>query len=164
MSTKNDHRTFARALYETLVGAALEQLQAAAPKLKGVSSGDAEVQKKIDAALPAKALPEVRNFLLVLANEGALEQLGTVIEAFEDYSHPAGRMMDAEVISAIELNQTQRNKISNDLRSRHGEDLEIAFTVDETLIGGLIIRVGDQVTDNSLRTRLHGVQRSMQLS
>jgi len=164
MSTKNDYRTFARALHETLVGTALEQLQAAAPKLKSVSSGDAEVQKKIDAALPAKSLPEVRNFLLVLAREGVLEQLAAIIEAFDSYSHPAGRALNADVISAIELSQAQRDRIGNDLRSHHGEDLEIAFMVDETLIGGLIIRVGDQVIDNSLRTRLNGVQRSMQLS
>jgi F-type H+-transporting ATPase subunit delta len=164
MSIKNDSRTFARALYETLVGTALEQLHAAAPKLKGVGSSDADVQKKIDAALPSKSLPEVRNFLLLLSREGALEQLGTVIEAFESYSSPDGRALDAEITSAIELNQAQRDRISADLRGRHGEDLEITFTVDESLIGGLIIRVGDQVIDNSLRTRLDGVQRSMQLS
>lgn len=164
MSTKTDYRTFARALYETLVGTALEQLQAVAKKLDGVSSQDADLQKKIDAALPPKAMPEVRNFLLLLAREGALEQLDAVIGAFESYSSAGGRALDAEVTSAIELNQAQRERIAADLRSRHGQDLDITFTVDASLIGGLVIRVGDQVLDNSLRTRLNGVQRSMQLS
>ena len=39
-------------------------------------------------------------------------------------------------------------------RSRYGADLKVSFGVDQSLIGGLIIRVGDQVLDNSLRTRL----------
>lgn len=164
MSTKTDSRTYARALYETLVGTALEQLQAAAPKLAGTGSNDAEISKKIDAALPQKALPEVRNFLLLLAREGALEELSAIIGAFESYSSAASGVLEAEVTSAIELSASQRERVSADLRQRYGAELEISFTVDESLIGGLIIRVGDQVLDNSLRSRLNGVQRSMQLS
>jgi F-type H+-transporting ATPase subunit delta len=48
-----------------------------------------------------------------------------------------------------------------DLRGEYGQGLVVHFTVDESLIGGLIVRVGDQVLDNSLRTRLSAVQRSM---
>ena len=44
---------------------------------------------------------------------------------------------------------------------RYGDRLELRFQVDPTLIGGLIIRVGDQVLDNSLRTRLSSIQRNM---
>ena len=59
------------------------------------------------------------------------------------------------------LTEAQQATITGDLRSRYGADLKVSFGVDQSLIGGLIIRVGDQVLDNSLRTRLSAVQRNM---
>jgi F-type H+-transporting ATPase subunit delta len=43
-------------------------------------------------------------------------------------------------------------------------ELDVKFSVDESLIGGLVIRVGDQVLDNSLRSRLGAIQRNMLVS
>jgi F-type H+-transporting ATPase subunit delta len=65
------------------------------------------------------------------------------------------------VTSAVELNDEQRERIGNELNQRYQAELDMHFDVDESLIGGLIIRVGDQVLDNSLRTRLGMLQRSM---
>ena len=61
----------------------------------------------------------------------------------------------------MELNEAQRQRITDDLNKRYGQSIKLDFTVDSSLIGGLIIRVGDQVLDNSLRTRLSLVQRNM---
>ena len=69
--------------------------------------------------------------------------------------------LTGEVISAIELSESQQAKIVGELRGRYGERLELRFATDPSLIGGLIIRVGDQVLDNSLRTRLSAIQRNM---
>lgn len=159
MATTVDARAIAGALYDSLVGRALEQLRVAAPRLAG-AKGDPVAQ--VDAALPADALPQVRNFLLGLAREGLLDQMPGVVEAFAGYA--AGRpdeAIDAAVTSAVALSPAQQATITSDLRQRYGADLAVSFNVDESLIGGLIIRVGDQVLDNSLRTRLGAIQRNM---
>ena len=160
MATTVDARAIAGALYESLVGKALEQLRAAAPKLTGpVGTGDPA--QRIDAALPADALPQVRNFLLGLAREGLLDQAAEVAEAFAGFAAAGAVALDASVTSAMPLTEAQQATITGDLRSRYGADLKVSFGVDQSLIGGLIIRVGDQVLDNSLRTRLSAVQRNM---
>lgn len=161
MATTSDTRTFARALYETLLGTALDQLQAAAPKLAGVSDSDPQIAQRITAALPANSLPEVRNFLMVLANEGALQQLPDILKSFEGYLQGVTQEISATVTSAVALAPAQQERITADLRERYGSDLTVSYEVDQTLIGGLVIRVGDQVLDNSLRTRLSAVQRNM---
>lgn len=158
MATTVDARSIAGALYDTLVGKALEQLRAAAPRLAG--TGDAA--QRIDAALPADALPQVRNFLLGLAKEGLLDQVPDVVTAFASYAESsATRALDAAVTSAVELSAAQRSTIESDLATRYGAGISVSYDVDPTLIGGLIIRVGDQVLDNSLRTRLSALQRNM---
>jgi F-type H+-transporting ATPase subunit delta len=150
---------FARALYDSLVGGALQALRAAATRLDG--AGDADLEARITAALPPDAPREVRNFLLALVREGALGRLPAIVQAFEGYSQTEGRALNSEVTSAVALSQEQQARIREDLRQRYGDRLEVRFNVDPSLIGGLIIRVGDQVLDNSLRTRLSSIQRNM---
>ncbi len=160
MATTVDARAIAGTLYESLLETALEQLRAAAPKLAGVTAADAA--QRIDAALPKHALPQVRNFLLGLAREGLLDRIGDVTEVFATYlAGPPTAKLEAAVTSAVELNDAQRKRITADLQRRYGADVAVRFDVDPSLIGGLIIRVGDQVLDNSLRTRLSAMQRSM---
>jgi F-type H+-transporting ATPase subunit delta len=159
MATTVDARAIASTLYDSLVGTTLAQLRAAAPKLNGGAGLDAAA--RVEAALPANALPQVRNFLLGLAKEGLLDQVDEITAAFANYAASAStQALDASVISAINLSAAQQEAIIADLRQRYG-DVAVSFTVDPSLIGGLIVRVGDQVLDNSLRTRLSAIQRNM---
>ena len=162
MSTP-EARTFARALYETLLGNTISQLRGAAEKLAAAPAGDAP--ERITAALPQGAAPEVRNFLAVLAREGALDQLPAVVAALEAYAPRSDQgPVGGEITSAQPLSPEQRQHIADDLAKRYGQQLNLQFKEDPSLIGGLIIRVGDQVLDSSLRTRLSAVQRSMIIS
>ncbi len=154
-----DARAIAGTLYDALMGAALTQLRDAVSKLSG-TTGD-ELTARVEAALPTGTLPQVRNFLLGLAKEGLLDQADEVVTAFAAYaSSAAAQALDARVISAVDLSATQQATISADLQKRYGA-VAVGFSVDPSLIGGLIIRVGDQVLDNSLRSRLSAVQRNM---
>jgi F-type H+-transporting ATPase subunit delta len=158
----SEAREAARALYDALVGGALQSLKAAAPHLQIASGDGPELQAQIAAALPADAPPIIGRFLVGLAGVGALSQLPAVVREFEHYFQASGTtQLLGEITSAVELSNEQRDHITNDLRGRYGENLQLTFQVDETLIGGLIIRVGDQVLDNSLRTRLGAIQRNM---
>ena len=160
MST-SEAQAAARALYDSLIGGALQALRTAAAKLEGASGDGSDIETRINAALPADAPREVRNFLLALAREAALERLPAIVKAFERYSQGEARRLEGEVISAVQLDDGQRAKIAGELRERYGDGLELRFSVDSSLIGGLIIRIGDQVLDNSLRTRLSAIQRNM---
>jgi F-type H+-transporting ATPase subunit delta len=154
----SESQVIARALYDALVGQALNALRTAARSIDG--AGDV-TQERLNALLPADTPREVRNLLTVLAAEKRLGNLAGVAQSFEQYAQSATRPLEGEVISAVELSDAQRAHILSDLRGRYGERLEVRYSVDATLIGGLIIRVGDQVLDNSLRTRLSAVQRNM---
>lgn len=160
MST-SEAQVYARALYDALMSGAVGALRAAAARLEGASGDLSALDQRIAAALPPEAPREVRNVLLMMAREGALEQLPAVVQAFEASSRQAARPLTGEVISAIELNNVQRAEITKELRARYGDGLDLQFNVDPSLIGGLIIRIGDQVLDNSLRARLSAIHRNM---
>jgi len=156
----SEAQVIARALYDALVSQALQALRTAARSVDG-SSGEM-TSERLAALLPADAPREVRNLLMALAAEKRLDRLPAVVQAFEQYAQSAAqRPLDGEIISPVELTEAQRARITQELQARYGERLELHFSVDPSLIGGLIIRVGDQVLDNSLRTRLSAIQRSM---
>ncbi len=159
MATTVDAKAIAGTLYDALFGAAAEQLQAVATK---VTNPAGDVAQQINAALPADALPQVRNFLLGLAKEGLIDRITDVAQAFSTLAaNPSAQALAAVVTSAVALSAEQQATIVADLRTRYGSDLSATFAVDESLLGGLIIRVGDRVLDNSLRTRLSAIQRNM---
>lgn len=159
--SSTEARTYARALYETLIANAVEQLRQAATRL----GGGPLTAERIAAALPNGSTPELHNFLALLARDGAVGQLTAISDSLESYVVRGGpQTLDAEVTSAVALDEAQQGRITADLRQRYGEQLAVSFAVDPDLIGGLIIRVGDQVLDNSIRTRLSAVQRTMMTS
>lgn len=156
MST-SEAQVMARALYDSVISAMLGSLRTAAG---GVSTNTAQLAE----SLPADAPQQVRTFVALLARDGQLGKLPYVVSALEQYAANQTTTISGEVISANALDVAQQTKISDQLRASYGEKLELQFSVDPSILGGLVIHVGDQVFDNSARTRLNAVQRSMQSS
>jgi F-type H+-transporting ATPase subunit delta len=65
-------------------------------------------------------------------------------------------------VTAVPLTPDLRQKIQDKVRAQTGRDAEIEETVDPSIIGGLVLRVGDVVVDASLRTRLEEMRRSLE--
>jgi len=158
--TTSDAQMIARAIQEALNTSALKALKAAADAVKaGAQSADA-----VTAKMGADAPREVRNVVATLANNGQLNTLPAAAAAFEKATQRANHALEAHITSAEALSDAKQNDVIADLRGKYGEGLTVHFDVDASLIGGLIVRVGDQVLDNSLRTRLSAVKNSMMTS
>ncbi|MEE4117778.1 MAG: F0F1 ATP synthase subunit delta [Paracoccaceae bacterium] len=69
--------------------------------------------------------------------------------------------VEAQVTSAVALSDEQKTKIADLLRVRFGRNIKLNTSVDEELIGGLIVKVGSKMIDTSIRTRLANLQNAM---
>lgn len=113
---------------------------------------------------PDAVAQAVRDSLLALLREqGAEDQFDAVVGSFIALSRSSGPR-DAEITSALPLTPEQDAQIQRQLREKYGPALEIKFVVDESILGGLIVRVGDKVLDDSVRNRLTQVQQRMLVS
>ncbi|MDP9313578.1 MAG: ATP synthase F1 subunit delta [Chloroflexota bacterium] len=115
----------------------------------------------VDAPVVARALYD--SLVQTLRANGAEDQLDEVIAQFVDFVRGAGPR-EATVTSAVPLSQAQQNDILQQLRGKHGAALDVTFEVDPAILGGLIVRVGDQVLDDSVRSRLVAIQQRMLVS
>ena len=67
----------------------------------------------------------------------------------------------AEVTSAKALTKTQETKLSKVLSAQVGKDVKLNTAVDESLIGGLIVKVGSKMIDTSVKSKLSALQNAM---
>jgi len=105
--------------------------------------------------------PLTGNFLGVLAQNGRLAQLGNVIRAFNLLAASHRGEITAEVTSARPLNDDQIARIKQQLRTRMGRDINVDLNVDPALLGGLVVKIGSEMIDSSIRTKLNTLAHAM---
>ena len=102
-----------------------------------------------------------KNFLGVLAENRRLGQLPAIIRAFRQLAARHRGEIAAEVTSAHPLNDEQVVELKQQLRQRVGRDVSVDLSVDPDLLGGLVVRIGSQMIDSSIRTRLNTLAHAM---
>lgn len=95
-----------------------------------------------------------RNLVRLLAENGRLQLLEEIAAQYEALRAQAEGRLDAHVTSARELTQAQQKAIAESLSKRLEREIRLHCDVDESLIGGAVIRAGDLVIDGSLKGRL----------
>ncbi|BDR14984.1 F0F1 ATP synthase subunit delta [Vibrio sp. STUT-A11] len=103
-----------------------------------------------------------QNLLKVMAENGRLTALPDVCEQFFILKKEHEKEIDVEVISASELSDEQLANIGSKLEARLERKVKLNCSVDETLLGGVIIRAGDLVIDDSARGRLNRLSDALQ--
>jgi F-type H+-transporting ATPase subunit delta len=116
----------------------------------------AEDQSKAIAAICEKAGISgiAGNFLKVVANNRRLFAVPGIIKAYHSIAAEQRGEIAAEVTSAHALDAAQETELKAALKSVTGKDVTISVTVDPSLLGGLIVKVGSRQIDTSLRTKL----------
>jgi F-type H+-transporting ATPase subunit delta len=109
---------------------------------------------RLGQAVPEGLSADVRKFLGTLLETGQLDQLDTILVEFERLVRRRPERKLARVTSAVSLTEAEQDALRARLADRFGPDLEFEFEVDAALIGGIYLRVGDQVIDGSVAGRL----------
>jgi F-type H+-transporting ATPase subunit delta len=99
-----------------------------------------------------------RNFLFVLIDHRRITSLSEIIHSFEQIIDERMGFARAEVTSARELTEPQTTALNAQLEQLTGKRIKMRFTVDESLIGGVVARIGSTVYDGSLRGQLASLE------
>ncbi|MDQ3140389.1 MAG: F0F1 ATP synthase subunit delta [Pseudomonadota bacterium] len=124
-------------------------------------SRDDAVKAATASAQAMKLDPITTNFLGVLAQNRRLSQLGNVVRAFVALAASHRGEITAEVTSAHPLTDDQVAAVKTNLKSRLGRDVAVDLGVDPAILGGLVVKVGSQMIDGSIRTKLNSLAHAM---
>ncbi len=94
------------------------------------------------------------NLVHVLAAGRRLPLLAEIRAQFQALKDDAEGVLEADIVSALPLEQGQIDALVAALKSRFGRDVHARVAVDADLIGGVVVRVGDRIMDGSVRGRL----------
>jgi F-type H+-transporting ATPase subunit delta len=103
----------------------------------------------------------MNNFLLVLIQNNRLSLLSDVSEQFTGLKNKAEGANEAIITSAFDLTSEQLSDLTSNLQKKFGVHLKPVLVVDPTLIGGVRVRVGDQVLDTSVRAQLDAMKAAL---
>ncbi|HVP08620.1 MAG TPA: F0F1 ATP synthase subunit delta [Burkholderiales bacterium] len=115
------------------------------------------------AILAGKLSGEAENFVRVLAENGRLDVLDEVRSQYEALKNEREGVMEAEVYSAFEMDAAQTADLVARLEKKTGRKVRAKVSVDKSLIGGVMIVLGDKVIDGSARAQLGALQAALKV-
>jgi F-type H+-transporting ATPase subunit delta len=98
------------------------------------------------------------NFVRILLRNGRLSEISTIRDRFVDELEERSGVVSAEVISARELPSDQVAELKSHLEKLTGKNVNLSLRLDESLIGGVVTRIGSTVYDGSVRTKLENLR------
>ncbi len=122
-----------------------------------------ETKEKVMAALAESAGVDkiMSNFLNLLVQKKRAEILPEIAEEFQIMVNEEKNIVHGSVVSAVELNSDLQAKVQATLEKLTGKKVELSTSVDPSIIGGIIAKVGDLVLDGSIKAQLAGLNDSI---
>jgi len=105
--------------------------------------------------------PITTNFLGVLAKNGRKAELRPIIRAFRRFAAEHRGETTAEIVTAYPLKDDQVAALKAQLRARAGRDVNLDTNVDPNILGGIVVKLGSQMIDSSIRTKLNRLASAM---
>ena len=121
-----------------------------------------EQQTAISALASKMGLSDtMSNTLALMAQKRRLFVVPNLLATLRDIIAEDKGEVTADVVSAKELTKTQADKLAKTLTASTGKTVTLNATVDESLIGGLVVKVGSRMIDTSIRSKLNSLQNAM---
>ena len=108
-----------------------------------------------------KLLANLTNTLALMASKRRLFVMGSFLRQLKILIAEHKGEITADVVSAKSLTQGQSDKLAEAIKERVGKEIKINASVDESIIGGIVIKVGSKMIDTSIRSKLNSLQTVM---
>ena len=108
-----------------------------------------------------KLLANLTNTLALMASKRRLFVMGSFLRQLKILIAEHKGEITADVVSAKSLTQGQSDNLAKAIKERVGKEIKINASVDESIIGGIVIKVGSKMIDTSIRSKLNSLQTVM---
>ncbi len=104
---------------------------------------------------------QVMNFIKIIIDKKRITEFPDIVKEFNVMVVEKANVLVANVESVVPLTDHQKEEIKVKLRQMTGKNVEIDCTINQELIGGILIKIGDQIIDGSVRYKLEGMLESL---
>lgn len=132
--------------------------------LKDPGAMPEEKKQALKQGIQDKVSSTIINFLFLLVDKKREEILPDILKEFRTYADQIRNIVDAEVRSAVQLTDKDFRELERRLCMATGKKIRLTSVIDTSLIGGLVVRIGDIIIDGSVVKRLALLQKHLQRS
>jgi len=118
-----------------------------------------EILDKMNAKL--KLQKELRNLIAVLISNDRIGQVSEVAQGWRRLLQEQLGIRPAEIVTARDLDDKERGALVEEIAKLAGSKIEATFTLDKTILGGTVVRIGSTVYDGSVRGRLERLKEAL---
>lgn len=124
-----------------------------------------EQKKKVLIPLVESRLdPLTVNFLCLIVDKRRENLFLDIIEEYRNYADQARNIIDAEVRAAVQMTDKDMRELEQKLSKATGKKVRMKSTIDTSLLGGMVVRIGDTVIDGSIVKKLSLLKTRLQQS
>lgn len=105
--------------------------------------------------------PELLNFLELLIGKGRMPEVFRIRRELDELWKHENRRIDVTVTSAVPLDRAVVEKVGEEIERQTGQKVELASRVDDEILGGIVLQVGNKILDASIRARLEKLRKSV---
>ena len=107
------------------------------------------------------AEPELINFLELLIEKQRMPEIFPIRRQLDELWKRENRRIDVTVTSAVELDPAVVRRIGEQVERQTGEEVDLSSSVDDGILGGIVLQVGNMVLDASIRSRLEKLRKTV---
>jgi F-type H+-transporting ATPase subunit delta len=116
----------------------------------------------VDELLAGKASPLTVGLVQLVVGQGRASELSSISRALADLAAASRNKAVAEVRSAVPLDEETVQRLAEALGKATGKQLEVKVVVDESVVGGIVARIGDTVIDGSIASRVDSLRHAVE--
>ncbi len=98
---------------------------------------------------------KVLNFIKILVEKNRFNEFNQIVQAYSNELDKMNNIKRVEVVSAVELSDEQKQKTIERLQIRLNKEVKVSWITDKEIIGGLVIKIDDNIIDTSIKNKLY---------
>ncbi len=118
-------------------------------------------QALVEEILGERALPQTKHILEFVVSQGRARELSDIVNSLSELAAEARQSVLAEVRTAVPLDDDLKARLADAIGKATGKHIDLKVVVDESVVGGIYAKVGDQVIDGTVRRRLQELKEQL---
>lgn len=117
--------------------------------------------KLIDVLFAEKIDNDLKNFLKILIEKGRINSIKSIEATYKELLNEKNNIIEGYVISAVPMQNEKIKELEKELSKKYNKNVTLENKVDESVLGGVLVRLGNTEIDGTIKTRLDGLRNQL---
>ena len=115
----------------------------------------------IDTLFAGKIDNDLKNFFKILVEKGRITSVEAIEATYKELLNEKNNILEGYVISAVQMDNEKIKELETELSKKYNKNVTLENKVDKSVLGGVLVRLGNTEIDGTIKTRLDGLKNQL---